>query len=42
MNEVEGKILNVDAEAEIGKLLALGYVQTADETLVAKFYKNSR
>lgn len=41
MNEVEGKILNVDAEAEISKLLALGYVQEGDETLVAKFYKNS-
>lgn len=41
MNEVEGKILNVDAEAEIAKLLTLGYVQTGDETLVAKFYKNS-
>ena len=41
MNEVEGKILNVDAEVEISKLLDLGYVQTGDERLVAKFYKNS-
>ncbi|MFZ3233490.1 MAG: hypothetical protein WA194_08435 [Patescibacteria group bacterium] len=41
MNEVEGKILNIDAEAEIAKLLALGYAQKGDETLVAKFYKNS-
>lgn len=40
MNEVEGKILDIDAEAEIAKLLALGYATAGDETLVAKFYKN--
>lgn len=41
MTEVEGKILNVDAEAEIAKLLSLGYALEADDTLVAKFYRNS-
>lgn len=40
MIEVEGKILNVIPEREIEKLESLGYRQTFDGTLVARFFQN--
>lgn len=42
VNEVEGKILDVNPEIEAEKLLSLGYEKTFDGELVAKFFKNDR
>jgi adenylate cyclase class 2 len=41
MIEVEGKILDIDPEVEIAKLISLGYLQVSDEILVAKFFENT-
>lgn len=42
VNEVEGKILGIDPEVEIRKLLSLGFEKSFDGELVAKFFKNDR
>ncbi|MDQ1343847.1 MAG: adenylate cyclase, class 2 [Patescibacteria group bacterium] len=42
VQEAEGKVLDIDPEVEIAKLLSLGYARTFQGELIAKFFVNDR
>lgn len=42
VQEAEGKVLDIDPEVEVAKLLSLGYVEHFKGELIAKFFVNDR